>query len=103
MPHQAENTIIDMGKLQDLFITYRRMFYWPMTRLAPSKVFLSSIATVIGPTPPGTGVMKPATLEASAKSTSPTNRYPDFLLGSLTALVPTSITAAPGFIQSPLI
>ncbi|KAH0934132.1 hypothetical protein HID58_011249, partial [Brassica napus] len=90
--HQAENTIIEI-----------RMFYWPMTCLAPSKVFLSSIATVIGPTPPGTGVMKPATLEVSAKSTSPTKRYPDFLLGSLTALVPTSITAAPGFIQSPLI
>ena len=74
-----------------------------ITRFAPSKVFLSSIATVIGPTPPGTGVIHPATLHASWKSTSPTNLYPDFLVGSSTALVPTSITAAPGLIQLPLI
>ena len=41
-----------------------------------------SLATVIGPTPPGTGVMKDATLEAEAKSTSPTSRCPDFLEAS---------------------
>lgn len=40
---------------------------------APSTVFLNSIAMVIGPTPPGTGVMKEAFSEASAKFTSPTN------------------------------
>ncbi|CAG7874281.1 unnamed protein product [Brassica rapa] len=72
---KAENTIIEMY----LRLHTERIFYWPMTRLAPSKVFLSSIATVIRPTPPGTGVMNPATLEASEKSTSPTNRYPDFI------------------------
>ena len=30
-------------------------------------------AMVIGPTPPGTGVIAPATCEASAKFTSPTS------------------------------
>ncbi|CAF2155176.1 unnamed protein product [Brassica rapa] len=54
-------------------ITYRKDILLPMTRLAPSKVFLSSVATVIRPTPPG------IPLEASEKSTSPTNRYPDFI------------------------
>jgi len=29
--------------------------------------------TVIGPTPPGTGVIQPAVLDASSKSTSPTS------------------------------
>ncbi|CAF2309441.1 unnamed protein product [Brassica napus] len=47
---KAENTIIEMY----LRLHTERIFYWPMTRLAPSKVFLSSIATVIRPTPPGT-------------------------------------------------
>ena len=51
---------------------------------------------VIGPTPPGTGVIAPATSAALAKSTSPTS------LPS-TRLMPTSITVAPGFSQSPLI
>ncbi|KAH0943713.1 hypothetical protein HID58_003350, partial [Brassica napus] len=59
---KAENTIIE---IKDILL--------PMTRLAPSKVFLSSVATVIRPTPPG------IPLEASEKSTSPTNRYPDFI------------------------
>jgi hypothetical protein len=35
------------------------------------RVFLSSIATVIGPTPPGTGLMAGATREADSKSTCP--------------------------------
>jgi hypothetical protein len=52
-------------------------------------------AIVIGPTPPGTGVIALATLETSSKSTSPTN--PESVL-----LIPTSITIAPFFIQSPL-
>jgi len=47
--------------------------------LAHSRVFLMSIATVIGPTPPGTGVIQPATSETLAKSTSPTREWPDFL------------------------
>ncbi len=42
-----------------------------------------SIATVIGPTPPGTGVIWLATLDAETNSTSPTRRWPDFLLESV--------------------
>lgn len=44
-------------------------------RLYPSSVFCSSIAIVIGPTPPGTGVIWLATSAASLKATSPTSRY----------------------------
>jgi len=36
-------------------------------------VFDISIAIVIGPTPPGTGVIAPATFETLSKSTSPTS------------------------------
>ena len=43
----------------------------PIECRARLSVFFSSMAMVIGPTPPGTGVMAPATLTASAKSTSP--------------------------------
>ena len=50
---------------------------------------------VIGPTPPGTGVIALATLETSSKSTSPTK--PESVL-----LIPTSITMASLFTQSPL-
>ena len=50
---------------------------------------------VIGPTPPGTGVMKAARSRARSKSTSPTS------LPAALRLVPTSITTAPGLIQSP--
>ena len=49
----------------------------------------------MGPTPPGTGVIALATLETSSKSTSPTK--PESVL-----LIPTSITIAPFFTQSPL-
>src|SRR6185369_5152322 len=56
-------------------------------------------AMVIGPTPPGTGVIAPATCEASAKLTSPTSF--DLPPGPGTRLMPTSITVAPGLIQSP--
>src|SRR5215471_15461062 len=55
-------------------------------------------AIVIGPTPPGTGVMAPATSSASAKLTSPTMRD---LPPALTRLMPISITVEPGRIQSP--
>ena len=55
---------------------------------------------VIGPTPPGTGVIHPATWAAASKSTSPTKRCLPF---SVTRVLPTSITVAPGLIQSPLI
>ncbi len=40
-------------------------------RLAASTVLLMSMATVIGPTPPGTGVTKEALDVASSYATSP--------------------------------
>mmetsp|Transcript_5438 Transcript_5438/g.22536 ORF Transcript_5438/g.22536 Transcript_5438/m.22536 type:complete len:657 (+) Transcript_5438:826-2796(+) len=46
---------------------------WTRAR-ARSIVLRRSIATVMGPTPPGTGVMSPATVLAARKSTSPTRR-----------------------------
>ena len=73
----------------------------PPARAAPSTVFRSSIAMVIGPTPPGTGVRCEAAAAQLAKSTSPTSRYPRFLEASSTALIPTSMTTAPGFSQAP--
>lgn len=82
------------------------------------------MATVIGPTPPGTGVIYPATCFAASKSTSPHN-FCDvtFVAGSVTRreikseiclthfgsfnlnspaneLIPQSTTTAPGLIQS---
>ncbi len=41
-------------------------------RFAAVRVFCSRQATVIGPTPPGTGVIQPAVFTASLKTTSPT-------------------------------
>uniref|UniRef100_A0A1B0GPZ9 Tetrahydrofolate dehydrogenase/cyclohydrolase NAD(P)-binding domain-containing protein n=1 Tax=Phlebotomus papatasi TaxID=29031 RepID=A0A1B0GPZ9_PHLPP len=59
-------------------------------------VFFMSMATVMGPTPPGTGVMCPATFRTSSKSTSPTRRvFP--VMSSLILVIPTSMTHAPGF------
>jgi hypothetical protein len=55
----------------------------------------SSIAIVIGPTPPGTGVIQDARSAQDAKSTSPTS-FP-----SGRRLMPTSITIAPGLIHAP--
>ena len=66
------------------------------------KVFFINIQIVMGPTPPGTGVMCPATLMASSYSTSPHMRRPDFLEGSSLKFIPTSIMQAPGLIQSAL-
>ncbi len=48
-----------------------------------------SIALVIGPTPPGTGVIAPATSSTASKSTSPTRPVS-------VRLTPTSMTVAPG-------
>mmetsp|Transcript_32839 Transcript_32839/g.60095 ORF Transcript_32839/g.60095 Transcript_32839/m.60095 type:complete len:226 (-) Transcript_32839:484-1161(-) len=69
-------------------------------RFAELKVFLRSMAIVIGPTPPGTGVILLATALAGSKATSPTSRYPAFLDASSTELIPTSMTTHPGFSQS---
>src|SRR5688572_5453406 len=41
---------------------------------AARSVLFSSMVMVIGPTPPGTGVMSDATSRADAKSTSPARR-----------------------------
>src|SRR3954447_18298603 len=59
---------------------------------AASTTFCSSIARVIGPTPPGFGATKPAT-STTSRETSPA------ILPS-TRLTPTSRTAAPGFTTS---
>mmetsp|Transcript_5871 Transcript_5871/g.16568 ORF Transcript_5871/g.16568 Transcript_5871/m.16568 type:complete len:239 (-) Transcript_5871:585-1301(-) len=66
------------------------------------NVFFNREAMVMGPTPPGTGVIFEATREALAKSTSPTSRRPDFRDASGMKFVPTSTTTAPGFNQDPL-
>src|SRR5204863_3190290 len=59
-------------------------------RSADSMVFTNSMVMVMGPTPPGTGVIQPATSETPAKSTSPQS------LPSSLRFMPTSITTAPG-------
>ena len=48
--------------------------YAPAARRADCSVFFSSIAMVIGPTPPGTGVIADATSDTGPKSTSPVSR-----------------------------
>src|SRR5438045_5359404 len=69
---------------------------------AARTVFDMSIAIVIGPTPPGTGVIFDATSRTDSKSTSPCSFDPALAVGSVTRFVPTSITTAPGFTMSPL-
>src|SRR3990170_4814468 len=64
---------------------------------AAVTVFTRSIATVIGPTPPGTGVIAPATSLTPSKCTSPMRPPPGALL------VPTSMTVAPGLTMSAVI
>ena len=71
--------------------------YFDLFNIAALTVFFISIAIVIGPTPPGTGVIAPATFSALSNSTSPHS----FLFSSL--FIPTSITTAPSYIISPLI
>ena len=66
----------------------------------------SSTPMVMGPTPPGTGVMAPAVSMASAVATSPTSLalgLPSGPGSPSMRLIPTSMTVAPGLIQSPLI
>ncbi len=46
---------------------------WMLMRAA-ARVFTSSMAMVIGPTPPGTGVIASAFSDTGPKSTSPTRR-----------------------------
>ena len=63
-------------------------------RLGGPTMLVSSIARVIGPTPPGLGLTQPAT-SATSGATSPA------ILPS-TRLTPTSSTAAPGLTMSPV-
>src|SRR6267142_442714 len=67
----------------------------PSCASTASARFWSRSATVIGPTPPGTGVTAEATPRTDSKSTSPSNFGPPgdgFSIGWM----PTSITTAPG-------
>ncbi len=57
-----------------------------------NNVFFNNIAMVIGPTPPGTGVINSDFLDTSSKATSPTNLNPLFLEESAKRVMPTSIT-----------
>src|SRR5207249_2361521 len=65
----------------------------PIWILEASIVFSSKHATVMGPTPPGTGVIYPATLLTLSNSTSPRS-FP------LTLVNPMSTTAELGFTWS---
>ena len=67
---------------------------------AASIVFSTSIAIVIGPTPPGTGVIASTLCFNESKSASPTRMGLPLL--SLILLIPTSITIAPSFMCSDL-
>ncbi|CSB87617.1 Uncharacterised protein [Vibrio cholerae] len=58
-------------------------------------MFSIKLATVIGPTPPGTGVIKLARVRATSYSTSPTS------LPVSKRLMPTSTTTAPSLIHAP--
>src|SRR5262249_30936952 len=67
---------------------------------AACSVLRSSIAIVIGPTPPGTGVIADATSTTAAKSTSPTRPLLFWASSGVSRFMPTSITIAPGLTWS---
>ena len=72
----------------------------PLRFAVAMTVFLSRQLMVIGPTPPGTGVIKLAFSLTCEKSTSPTIRYfPVSFSWVSILLIPTSMPQAPGFIQ----
>ena len=70
--------------------------YFPRNSSA-FKVLIIKDAMVIGPTPPGTGVMYEHFSETSSNLTSPRNFQPRVRVLSVTRVVPTSITTAPSF------
>src|SRR6267143_4103111 len=74
----------------------RRAHATPSWRSVARKVLRRSIAIVIGPTPPGTGVIARARAATLSNSTSPTS------LPVSRRLIPTSITQAPSFTMSPV-
>src|SRR3546814_16809886 len=56
-------------------LSHHRLFgSMPSRKQAAVKVFCSRQAMVIGPTPPGTGVITPAVSPAEAKCTAPTSQ-----------------------------
>ena len=55
---------------------------------------------VIGPTPPGTGVMNEHFGATSSNLTSPSSLKTDFLESSATLVIPTSTTTAPSLTYS---
>src|SRR5665213_1891883 len=57
-------------------------------RSAACAVLARSMAIVIGPTPPGTGVIAAAISRTASKSTSPQSRYPRGRVASSTRVVP---------------
>src|SRR3546814_13746942 len=73
----------------------------PRRRCAATSVLRNSTALVIGPTPPGPGVIAPTRPIASPKSTPPTTLV---LPGLAPAkpFIPPSITTAPSFPHLPL-
>lgn len=60
-----------------------------------AKVLSIRMQLVMGPTPPGTGVIHEHLELTASKSTSPRRREPLLVVGSGTRVVPTSITIAP--------
>ena len=72
----------------------------PAIAQAARSVLTSRHATVIWPTPPGTGVIAPATFERLLEGD--VADQPGLAVGRRACrLMPTSITVAPGLIQSP--
>ena len=68
-----------------------------MAFLPANNVFFIKETIVIGPTPPGTGVMYEHFGATSSNLTSPVSLKPDFLVASGTRVVPTSMITAPSF------
>ena len=67
----AQNDIMQVYLLACLVVFC--YFLTPKALFAESKVLDKSMAIVMGPTPPGTGVIAEAFKEASSKQTSPTS------------------------------
>src|SRR6185503_11809056 len=99
-PHGREALLDDLAKLGrqlgDRQDGACRAHAFEICRSAAVSVFFISIAIVIGPMPPGTGVIACATGSTDAKSTSPVS------LPSSLRLTPTSITHAPRLTMSPV-
>jgi hypothetical protein len=68
------NTPDENGKLKG-DVEFEEVKYYSMPRriFSANNVLLSTIVIVNGPTPPGTGVIAPATSLTSSNSTSPFN------------------------------